>query len=157
MPGFEIRSDCTYAEELGAAVTALGDGASLLDVEDAQVATGGLDNTGTVGDRVVAIARRQKVSTCLLFGKAVLSHAGDKKEDENLCRTIRKASLREHSRVAAAVGDSVVDHFDGVCWDVAIGVLSKNEEFRDLVKFCVVVTEIVPAKWANQRPVRAGF
>ena len=50
--------DCTYANELVAAVTALGDGALLLGVEDTQVTTGGLDDTGTVGDRVVANRKR---------------------------------------------------------------------------------------------------
>jgi hypothetical protein len=47
---------CTYAGELGAAVTALGDSATLLDVQKTQVTTGGLDDTSPVGSGVVAVA-----------------------------------------------------------------------------------------------------
>lgn len=47
-------SGCTYANQLGAAVTALGDSAALLDVQDTEVATGGSNNTGVVGGGVVA-------------------------------------------------------------------------------------------------------
>lgn len=66
--------DCTYANELGAAVTALGDGALLFDVEDTQVTTGGLDDTGTVGDRVVA-NRKRILSQYMLFLQ-YFSHEG---------------------------------------------------------------------------------
>ena len=34
--------------------------------------------------------------------------------------------------MAAAVGDSVVDHFDGVCWDVAMGV---SQQKRGISRF----------------------
>lgn len=44
----------TYARELGAAVTALGDSASLLDVQQSELATGSLDDSGSVGTSVVA-------------------------------------------------------------------------------------------------------
>ena len=50
----------TYARELGAAVTALGDGASLLDVKQTDITTGSLDDSGSVGGGVVAV--RQTVS-----------------------------------------------------------------------------------------------
>ena len=43
----------TYARELGAAVTALGDSAALLDVKNTELATGSLDDTGPVGAGVV--------------------------------------------------------------------------------------------------------
>ena len=49
-----VRFEGTYARELAAAVTALGDGAALLDVKQADVTTGGLDDTGLVGPGVVA-------------------------------------------------------------------------------------------------------
>ncbi len=90
MPGFEIRRICTYANELGAAVTALGNGASLLDVEDAQVATGGLDNTGTVGDRVVPIAKNPRsvqFVLCMCF-----SPAGRRKGTRIICRVFESFS-----------------------------------------------------------------
>lgn len=45
----------TYTGELVSAVTALGDGASLLDVQKTQVTTGSLDDTGPVGSGVVAV------------------------------------------------------------------------------------------------------
>ena len=48
-------SEGTYAGELGAAVTALGDSAALLDVQKAQVTTGSLDDSGPVGPGVVAV------------------------------------------------------------------------------------------------------
>jgi hypothetical protein len=44
----------TYAGELVAAVTAFGDGASLLDVQVAQFAAGRLDHSDAVGFGVVA-------------------------------------------------------------------------------------------------------
>lgn len=45
----------TYARELGATVTALGDSATLLDVKQAKVTAGGLNNSGPVGASVVAV------------------------------------------------------------------------------------------------------
>lgn len=45
----------TYTRQLGAAVTALGDGSALLDVQNSEVTTGGLDDTGPVGAGVVAV------------------------------------------------------------------------------------------------------
>lgn len=56
MSSFDRKS--TYARELDAAVTALGGSASLLDVEDSQLAAGGLDDTSPVGRRVVAVGDR---------------------------------------------------------------------------------------------------
>lgn len=44
----------TYTRQLGAAVTALGCGSALLDVQDTQLTTGRLDDTGPVGGGVVA-------------------------------------------------------------------------------------------------------
>lgn len=44
----------TYTWQLGAAVTALGGSAALLDVKNAELTTGGLDDTGPVGGGVVA-------------------------------------------------------------------------------------------------------
>jgi hypothetical protein len=52
----------TYARELGAAVTALGDSASLLDVKQTDITTGSLDDSGSVGGGVVAV--QQIVSYC---------------------------------------------------------------------------------------------
>lgn len=44
----------TYTRQLGTAVTALGSGSALLDVQDTQLTTGRLDDTGPVGGGVVA-------------------------------------------------------------------------------------------------------
>lgn len=44
----------TYARELGAAVAALGNSAALLDVQQTELATGSLDDSGPVGSSVVA-------------------------------------------------------------------------------------------------------
>jgi hypothetical protein len=44
------------ARQLGAAVTALGDSAALLDVQKTQVTAGGLHNTRPVGAGVVGVA-----------------------------------------------------------------------------------------------------
>ena len=44
----------TYARELGATVTTLGDSAALLDVKQADLTTGSLDDSGSVGGGVVA-------------------------------------------------------------------------------------------------------
>ena len=49
-------SESGDARELGAAVTALGDGASLLDVKQTDITTGSLDDSGSVGGGVVAVA-----------------------------------------------------------------------------------------------------
>lgn len=46
----------TYARELGAAVTALGDSAALLEVKHAELAAGSLGDSGDVGGGVVAAA-----------------------------------------------------------------------------------------------------
>lgn len=53
--GEELLSKFTYARQLDAAVTALRGSAALLDVEDSELAAGGLDDTGPVGRRVVPI------------------------------------------------------------------------------------------------------
>lgn len=45
----------TYAWELGAAVTAFGSSATLLQVQQTEVATGGLDHADLVGAGVVAV------------------------------------------------------------------------------------------------------
>jgi hypothetical protein len=52
----------TYARELGAAVTALGDSASLLDVKQAELTTGSLDDSGSVGTGVVAAGKSMSVA-----------------------------------------------------------------------------------------------
>lgn len=44
----------TYARQLVAAVTALGSSSTLLDVQDTELTTGGLDDPGPVGGGVVA-------------------------------------------------------------------------------------------------------
>lgn len=44
----------TYTRELGAAVTALGGSAALLDVQNSEVTAGSLDDSGPVGASVVA-------------------------------------------------------------------------------------------------------
>lgn len=44
----------TYTRQLGTAVTALGSSATLLDVKNAELTTGSLDNSGPVGGGVVA-------------------------------------------------------------------------------------------------------
>lgn len=44
------------ARQLGAAVTALGNGTALLDVKQTDVTTGSLDDSGSVGGGVVAVA-----------------------------------------------------------------------------------------------------
>lgn len=56
LPGCKIRSKVTtYTRELGAAVTALGDSSALLDVQNSDVTTGSLDDSGPVGAGVVAM------------------------------------------------------------------------------------------------------
>lgn len=55
--GASIDSGYTYAGELGAAVTALGNSAALLDVQQARGTTRGLDDPGPVGPGVVAIQK----------------------------------------------------------------------------------------------------
>lgn len=55
MEGRKLR-DGTHTRELDAAVTALGSGTLLLDVQVSKVATRGLDNADTVGPRVVPIS-----------------------------------------------------------------------------------------------------
>jgi hypothetical protein len=56
----------TYARELGAAVTALGDSAALLDVKKAELTTGSSDNTGSVGTGVPAIREKLYQPTSFL-------------------------------------------------------------------------------------------
>lgn len=54
-PFCRIRSRATtYTRELGAAVTALGGSAALLDVQNSEVTAGSLDDSGPVGASVVA-------------------------------------------------------------------------------------------------------
>jgi hypothetical protein len=96
------NSEATYARELGAAVTALGNSAALLDVQKTQVAAGGLNNSGPVGASVVAVKKITRQSQ----SARVHSYSLD------VCFKGRSNSDR-HSRVAAAVGDSVGGHF---CW-----------------------------------------
>lgn len=51
----------THTRELDTAVTALGSGTLLLDVQVTEVTTGGLDDTDTVGPRVVPISHRYAI------------------------------------------------------------------------------------------------
>lgn len=60
----------TYTRELGAAVTALGDGSALLDVQNSDVTTGGLDDTGSVGTGVVAAKDFDGQSFCFARQRA---------------------------------------------------------------------------------------
>jgi hypothetical protein len=48
----------THTRELDTAVTALGSGTLLLDVQVTEVTTGGLDDADTVGPRVVPMSQR---------------------------------------------------------------------------------------------------
>lgn len=74
----------TYANELGAAVTALGDSAALLDVKQTELTTGSLDDSGSVGAGVVAMRRRLSVPasnskrTEFLARRLILSSFGNK-------------------------------------------------------------------------------
>lgn len=116
-------SRLTYARELGAAVTALGDSAALLDVKQTKVTTGSLDDSGSVGGGVVAA--RSPMSVPISVRRQVVRS------------TIQhRARSRGNSRVAAAVSDSLGNHFGGVVGSCNED-LTKNEEFRDLGKFCV--------------------
>lgn len=64
LSGCKIRSKVTtYTRELGAAVTALGNSSALLDVQNSDVTTGSLDDSGPVGAGVVAA----KISTVSYF------------------------------------------------------------------------------------------
>ena len=53
---YENPLGSTHTGELDTAVTALGSGTLLLDVQVAEVTTGGLDDADTVGPRVVPIS-----------------------------------------------------------------------------------------------------
>lgn len=64
------RRFVTYARELGAAVTALGDSAALLDVKDAELTTGSLGDSGKVGGGVVAAAPSLLAIQCPIFKKS---------------------------------------------------------------------------------------
>lgn len=70
---FLLHVDVTYTAELRAAVTALGNGALLLDVKVSESATGGLDDADLVGfcriaeldDMLVAVFNMAKCRVCL--------------------------------------------------------------------------------------------
>lgn len=70
-----MPSRSTYARQLDAAVTALGGSAALLDVQDAELAAGGLNDTSLVRRRVVAIAMPMSVdcssSSIVYYGCAI--------------------------------------------------------------------------------------
>lgn len=111
----------TYANELGAAVTALGDSAALLDVKKTDLTTGSLDDSGSVGGGVVAARRPLSVPAFKNFDAHRIPRS-----------TIDSELDREaDSPVAAAVSDSLGNHFGGVVGRCNED-LTKNEEFRDL-------------------------
>lgn len=123
---FRFRAS-TYTRELGAAVTALGDSSALLDVQNSDVTTGGLDDTGSVGTGVVAAKDFDSQSLCSARQRADNNSSGNSH--------ITDGYGRINSPVTAAVGDSVGRH---CCWWCSVVVLSispREEEFRDLVKF----------------------
>ena len=131
-----LLSRSTYARELGAAVTALGDSAALLDVKQAEVTTGGLDDPGSVGGGVVAV------------GEAQVSHGGRKQWLEYSFRD----HLDRNSPVAAAVSDSLGNHFGG-WWSsgVAMRISPRTRmNFEAFGNFVWVGSWIVPAKPTNQ-------
>jgi hypothetical protein len=90
----------TYARELAAAVTAFGSSTTLLDVQGPQLAARGLDDPGPVRGGVVAARTKGQ------YGQRPLH---DRSLDKDL--SIFRDSTN-NSRVAAAVGDSVVGHCD---------------------------------------------
>lgn len=111
LPEFRPRF-VTYADELGTAVTALGDGTALLDVKDTELATGGLNNTGPVGRGVVAAPKLVILLVCSSVDvprsrrqEVVRSDRWEEKEAQ---------SRRSYSRVAAAVRDTVGRHLVGL-------------------------------------------
>lgn len=125
-----IESRATYARELRAAVAALGDSAALLDVQQSELATGGLDDSGPVGSSVVAVGKIS-VSPC----------RGDLRRLERGSRSVvfgQKDCDEEHSRVATAVGNSLRHHFGWSCWACAMRISpSRVRNFEIWGKFCV--------------------
>lgn len=96
----------TYTWELVAAVTALGGGSALLDVQDTQLTTGRLDDARPVGGGVVASGKNfLSVLRVLSLSRAWL---------RPLQPEIR--TRREFSPVTASVGNTVSRHFGGLTW-----------------------------------------
>lgn len=135
------KSRCTYARELVAAVTALGNSAALLDVQKTELATGRLDDASPVGLGVVAATRvSPKFPPTQRIPRNYISNS--------------RGSRSLHSRVATAVGDTVVRHLGGICWVGGCRWRISREE-RGISKLggklCVGGKSIGAAGLANQR------
>lgn len=115
VPRVSLRPCCvdrTYAGQLDAAVTALGGSTALLDVKDAELTTGGLDDTSPVGGGVVAANFPPSVSS--VFSRHV--------QRARRCANRRRLSIKSiatfrfgmgrDSPVTTAVGDAGSGHFD---------------------------------------------
>lgn len=59
----EWREEATYTRQLDAAVAALGSSAALLDVKEAELTTGSLDDSGPVGGGVVTVFPRTSITS----------------------------------------------------------------------------------------------
>lgn len=94
----------TYTRQLGTAVTALGSGSTLLDVQDTQLTTGRLDDTGPVGGGVVAGGEN------FLSVLRVLLLCTTHLDPSHLNLSWRESI----SPVTASVGNTVARHFDGL-------------------------------------------
>lgn len=100
----------TYTGQLGAAVTALGGGSALLDVQDTQLTTGRLDDASPVGGGVVAGQVELFVSTggsFLFLPVALPTQSGNR-------------TRGQFSPVTASVGNTVARHFDGLTWNCRV-------------------------------------
>lgn len=92
----------TYTRQLGTAVTALGGSATLLDVKNAELTTGGLDDSGPVGGGVVAGGEKLLVSNLRTLAQCI--------SPSSLVNSVGKGGI---SPVTASVGHAVARHFVG--------------------------------------------
>lgn len=147
LSGCKIRFRATtYTRELGATVTALGDGSALLDVQNSEVTTGSLDDSGPVGAGVVAAKDFDSQSLC-----SARQRADNNSRDNS--RIIDRHD-RKDSPVTAAVGDSVGRHCCWWCSVVVQSISPREEEFRDLGKFCVGrAARLCPLSWRIRMPL----
>lgn len=136
----------TYTRELGAAVTTLGGSSALLDVQNSEVTTGSLDDSSPVGAGVVAAKD---------FDGQSLGSARQRADNNSRHHSqITDGHGRKNSPVTAAVGDSVGRHCCWWCSVVVQSISPREEEFRDLGKFCVGgPARLCPLSWRIRMPL----
>lgn len=154
MPVESSLSGLTYARELGAAVTALGDSAALLEVKDTELATGSLGDSGDVGGGVVAAAPSIVSLQCPFLVRGA-SRSREREEMISRYCISNRCFFRDEEESTHGVRRrrvtrwlTILAVFAGLDCKLRDHEQIRSEEFRDLVEnLCGWCSKMCPLSW----------